>query len=85
MNIWIRILVRILTLFLRSKRFPFRPVNYFIDISIHEDNIGRIDFVSNAAEFQVIADDVYDLGFQMIPYFGAIYLDSVIKLRNTSE
>jgi lipopolysaccharide transport system ATP-binding protein len=62
------------------------PGKYFVDISVAQKNIGRIDFVENSINFNIEADDVYDSGFHFSNHFGVFYIiNPNIELNNSSD
>jgi lipopolysaccharide transport system ATP-binding protein len=55
--------------------FPFVPGHYFVDFSIAEKGIGRLDYVENALQIEVIESDYYGSGYQQSSKDGVVYLD----------
>jgi lipopolysaccharide transport system ATP-binding protein len=66
---------------LRIPRIPLTPGSYWIDISIAQQSVGRLDYVEDAATFTVTETDIYGTGYQISSYFGLIYLDGDWEIR----
>jgi lipopolysaccharide transport system ATP-binding protein len=60
---------------------PFTPGSYWIDISVAQQGVGRLDYVEHAASFDVAEADVYGTGYQVTDYFGMIYLQGKWKIK----
>jgi len=60
---------------LRIPAIPFTPGSFWIDVSIAQQGIARLDYVENAARFDVVDADVYGSGYQVSRYFGLVYLE----------
>jgi len=61
----------------------FTPGRYYIDLSLVETGIGRIDFIENAAEFVVEVGDIYGTGYQFTNDLGVFYLSKpTFKITN---
>ncbi len=67
---------------LRIPTIPFTPGSYWIDVSVAQQGIGRLDYVENAATFTVAEADVYGTGYQVSQYFGLVYLMGDWEIRN---
>lgn len=70
-----------------SEKFKFKinalnltADNYFIDISIAQRGVGRIDYVEHAGMFSVIPTDIYGTGYELSAYFGYFYLNTEMTL-----
>lgn len=59
---------------LRIPTIPLTPGSYWIDVSVAQQGIGRLDYVEHAASFMVTEADVYGTGYQTSRYFGLVYL-----------
>ncbi|MGF1572804.1 MAG: ABC transporter ATP-binding protein [Sumerlaeia bacterium] len=60
---------------------PYTPGEYWIDVSIAQKGIGRLDYIDRAAKFEVIENDVYGTGYQVTNYYGVTFIDGIVKLR----
>lgn len=60
---------------LRIPKIPLVPGSYWIDITIAQQGIGRLDYVDRAATFTIAEADVYGNGYQISSYFGLMYLE----------
>ncbi|MEZ4617197.1 MAG: ABC transporter ATP-binding protein [Caldilineaceae bacterium] len=67
---------------LQVPKIPFTPGTYWIDISIAQKSLGRLDYIERAASFTVIDSDVYGTGAQVSNYYGFIYLDATWIFTN---
>jgi len=65
---------------LNIPKIPLLPGTYWIDITIAQPGIGRLDYVERAGRFTVTEADVYGTGYQLTDYFGLIYLESSWKI-----
>ncbi len=62
-------------------KVPFTPGRYWIDISVAQPGVGRLDYVENAAYIDVLESDVYGKGHRVSSYFGLVYLDAGWKIE----
>jgi lipopolysaccharide transport system ATP-binding protein len=65
---------------LRIPRIPLTPGSYWIDISVAQQGISRLDYVERAASFDVEEADVYGTGYRVSSYFGLVYLDATWEI-----
>jgi lipopolysaccharide transport system ATP-binding protein len=63
------------TITLRIPRIPFVPGDYWIDLSMAQRGVGRVDFVEHAAQLHVVGADVYGTGYGPKANEGVIFLD----------
>jgi len=61
---------------LRIPAIPFVPGSYWIDISVAQKGVGRLDYVDRAAPLQVVDHDVYGSGYSPGSGDGVVYLDA---------
>jgi lipopolysaccharide transport system ATP-binding protein len=54
--------------------------NYYIDVSLAERGIGRVEYIENAASFTVNSNDIYKTGYEVTSYFGNFFLDAEMKI-----
>jgi lipopolysaccharide transport system ATP-binding protein len=69
---------------LRIPKIPLTPGSYWIDISVAQQGIGRLDYVECAASFDVEEADVYGTGYRVSSYFGLVYLDATWEIRSNN-
>jgi hypothetical protein len=67
---------------LRIPTIPLTPGPYWIDLSVAQQGIGRLDYVENAASFTVAEEDVYGSGYRISQYFGLVYLMGDWEIRS---
>jgi len=60
---------------LRIPKIPLVPGAYWIDITVAQQGIERLDYVERAAGFTIAEADVYGTGYQISSYFGLVYLE----------
>ena len=60
---------------LRVARLPFVPGSYWIDLSVAQKSVGRIDFVERAAQLHISEYDVYGSGYTVHQGDGLVYMD----------
>jgi lipopolysaccharide transport system ATP-binding protein len=70
---------------LRIPAIPLTPGSYWIDVSVAQQGIGRLDYVEHAASFTVAEADVYGTGYQVSQYFGLVYLMADWEIRNKAR
>ncbi len=70
---------------LRVPKLPFVPGSYWIDVSIAQKNIGRLDYVERAATIRIIEHDVYGSGYTVSSQDGVIYLDGHWEIRRDTH
>jgi lipopolysaccharide transport system ATP-binding protein len=70
----------IVTLELTNLRLT--PGIYDIDVAVSRQRIGRLDYVENAAYFEVLEADVYGTGYVVTNYFGAYYCDGTWRINS---
>lgn len=68
---------------LQIPRLPLIPGSYRIDVSAAQQGVGRIDYVENAAEFQVVDSDIYGTGYAPRSNQGVFFLDGVWDIDNS--
>jgi len=66
-------------------KIPLLPGAYWIDLSIAQRGIGRLDFVERAARFTITEADVYGTGYQLTGYFGLVYLNATWEIRKRND
>ena len=66
-------------------RLPFTPGRLSIDVALAQPGIGRLDYVEDAAVFQVVEVDVYGTGRAVSAYFGVVYLDADWQIRGAED
>jgi lipopolysaccharide transport system ATP-binding protein len=66
---------------LHIAHLPFTPGSFWIDASINAVNYGKLDYIENAAEFDIVEADVYSSGFCMKSKHGLIYLNASFEVR----
>lgn len=54
---------------------PFVENKYKIDLTLSYKSGGRLEFIENAIQFNVIPEDVYGFGSRLDSHFGMIYFD----------
>ena len=67
---------------LQIPTIPLTPGSYWIDVSVAQQGIGRLDYVEHAATLTVTEADVYGTGYQISQYFGLVYLMGDWEIRN---
>jgi lipopolysaccharide transport system ATP-binding protein len=69
---------------LHIPRLPLAPGKYYIDISIYQIGIGRIDYTDNLAYFDVVEADVYNNGGSQTftPNLGTFFIDATWEVKN---
>ena len=67
---------------LRIPTIPLTPGFYWIDVSVAQQGIGRLDYIEHAASFTVAEADVYGSGYRTTRYFGLVYLMGDWEIRN---
>lgn len=61
------------------------PGRYSIDLSVAQKSSGRIDYVEEAIDFNVIGADVYGSGYEVHNGFGVFYLDGKWTIENAQN
>ncbi len=64
-------------------RLPFTAGEAFIDISISQPGVGRLDHVERAARIRIEGNDVYESGTLVDRYFGLVYIDGEWGVERT--
>jgi lipopolysaccharide transport system ATP-binding protein len=70
---------------LRIPRVPFTPGSYWIDVSITQQGMGRLDYAEHAGNFTVTEADVYGSGYQVSAYFGVVYLSADWHIKGNDD
>ena len=65
------------TAILHIPHLPFTPGKIYVDISLAQRGVGRIDYIENAFAFTVEGYDVYGSGALVSSYFGKFYLNAI--------
>ena len=60
---------------LHVPRLPFVPGSYWIDLSVAQKSVGRLDYVEHAALLHVADNDVYGSGYAPGHGDGIVFLD----------
>jgi lipopolysaccharide transport system ATP-binding protein len=68
------------TFILRIPRVPFVPGTYWIDLSVAQKSVGRLDFVERAAPLNVVDADVYGSGYAPRAPDGIIYIEGTWEI-----
>jgi lipopolysaccharide transport system ATP-binding protein len=73
------------TLELLIPTVPFVTGNYFIDISVAQKGVGRLDAIESAVPLHVTDNDVYGTGYGPRQGDGVVYLDAEWSVRPTAD
>ena len=60
---------------------PYVTGNYFMDVSVAQKGVGRLDAVENAIPLHVTDNDVYGSGYSLTQKDGVVYLDGDWRIQ----
>jgi hypothetical protein len=71
--------------FLDISELPLMPGAYNIAISVTRGRLGRIDYIDNAAQFNVVEANIYGSGYQLSSTHGFFYLNGIWEIRDPAK
>lgn len=70
------------TFALEINELPLVPGQYYIEMSVAQKGVGRLEHLENIMTIEVVGQDIYGSGYKLNDHYGLVYVDGSWVVKN---